>query len=81
MLQSATRQRIFLAPAPRAVADIFDSDDLAQLRALGDLIVHEAGPVTDEQFNAIAGDTAIIIGQIDLPESRLKKAPCLRASL
>jgi phosphoglycerate dehydrogenase-like enzyme len=79
MPQSATRQRIFLAPAPRAVGDIFDSDDLAHLRALGDLIVHEAGPVTDEQFNAISGDTAIIIGQIDLPESRLKKAPCLRA--
>ena len=79
MLQSAKRQRIFLAPAPRAVADIFDSDDLAQLRALGDLIVHEAGPVTDEQFNAISGDTAIIIGQIDLPESRLNKAPGLRA--
>jgi phosphoglycerate dehydrogenase-like enzyme len=79
MPQSATRQRIFLAPAPRAVADIFDSDDLAHLRALGDLIVHEAGPVTDEQFNSISGDTAIIIGQIDLPESRLKKAPRLRA--
>src|SRR6478672_2551269 len=79
MPQSATRQRIFLAPAPRAVADIFDSDDLAHLRALGDLIVHEAGPVTDEQFNAISGDTAIIIGQIDLPESRLNKTPCLRA--
>lgn len=79
MLQSATRQRIFLAPAPRAVADIFDSDDLAELQALGDLIVHEAGPVTDEQFNSISGDTAIIIGQIDLPGSRLQKAPCLRA--
>lgn len=79
MVQSATRQRIFLAPAPRAVADIFDSDDLAELRALGELTVHQAGPVTDEQFNSISGDTVIIIGQIDLPESRLKKAPCLRA--
>jgi len=79
MLQSATRQRIFLAPAPRAVADIFASDDLAQLRALGELTVLEAGPVTDEQFNSFSRDTGIIIGQIDLPESRLKKAPCLRA--
>src|SRR6478735_8762063 len=79
MLQRATRQRIFLAPAPRAVADIFASDDLAQLRALGELTVLEAGPVTDEQFNSFSRDTGIIIGQIDLPESRLKKAPCLRA--
>src|SRR6478752_3164777 len=79
MLQRATPGRIFLAPAPRAVADIFDSDDLAQLRNLGDLIVHEAGPLIDEQFDAIAGDTEVIIGQIDLPESRLNKAHSLRA--
>lgn len=61
------------------VADIFDSDDLAQLRGLGDLIVHEAGPVTDDQFDAIARDTEVIIAQIDLPESRLNKARPLRA--
>jgi phosphoglycerate dehydrogenase-like enzyme len=79
MLQRATPGRIFLAPAPRAVADIFDSDDLAQLRALGDLIVHEAGPVGDELFDSIAADTEIIIGQIDLPESRLNQARSLRA--
>ena len=71
--------RILLAPAPRAVADIFDSDDLAQLRTLGDLVVHEAGPISDEHFGAIAADTGIIIGQIDLPESRLQKARSLKA--
>ena len=79
MHQEVTSGRILLAPAPRAVADIFDSDDLAGLRLLGDLIVHEAGPVSDEFFENIASDTAIIIGQIDLPESRLKKARSLRA--
>lgn len=79
MIQRSTPGRIFLAPAPRAVADIFDSDDLARLRSLGDLIVHEAGPVTDEQFDAIAGDAEVIIGQFDLPESRLNKARSLRA--
>jgi len=79
MLQRAASGHILLAPAPRAVADILDSDDLAQLHALGDLIVHEAGPVTDEDFDAIAADTKIIIGQIDLPESRLSKARSLKA--
>ena len=79
MIQRATPGRILLAPEPRAVADIFDSDDLAQLRDLGDLVVHEAAPVTDEHFDAIARDTEVIIGQIDLPESRLNKAPSLRA--
>src|SRR3954463_9053599 len=81
MLQNATPRRILLAPAPRAVADIFDSDDLTQLRASGDLIVHEAGPLSGEHFDAIADDIEIIIGQIDLPESRLNKARSLRAIL
>src|SRR5437868_5431376 len=79
MLQRATAGRILLAPAPRAVADIFDSDDLAALRMLGDLIVHEAGPVTDKLFDSIADNIAIIIGQVDLPESRLIKTRSLRA--
>ena len=79
MPQKVTSGRILLAPAPRAVADIFDSDDLAKLRLLGDLIVHEAGPVSDELFDAIANDIAIVIGQMDLPESRLNKARFLRA--
>ena len=79
MLQRAPSRRIFLAPAPRAVADIFDSDDLAQLRKLGELTVHEAGPVSDEIFDTIAGDASMIIGQFDLPELRLRKAQSLRA--
>jgi len=79
MLQAATPGRILLAPAPRVVADIFDSADLAQLRVLGDLIVHEAGPLTNEQFDAMADNVEIIIGQVDLPESRLNKARSLKA--
>lgn len=79
MLQRVPSGRIFLAPAPRAVADIFDSDDLAQLRKLGELTVHEAGVVSDEAFDTIAGDASMIIGQFELPESRLKKAQSLRA--
>jgi phosphoglycerate dehydrogenase-like enzyme len=70
---------IFLAPAPRIVSDIFDEDDLLRLRALGDLVVHEAGPVTDSVFEDSAAKAEIIIGQIDLHESRLKRATSLRA--
>jgi hypothetical protein len=36
---------IFLAPAPRAVCDIFEESDLARLRAIGELVVHEGAPV------------------------------------
>jgi len=72
-------QRIFLAPAPRRVADIFDESDMLRLRSLGELIIHEDGPVTDELFEDQAAKAEIIIGQLDLPESRLKHALSLRA--
>ena len=79
-MSHATRlKRILLAPAPRLVADIFDSADLGELRALGELTVIEPASVTDKLFEEYAADTEIIIGQIDLPESRLKKARSLRA--
>jgi phosphoglycerate dehydrogenase-like enzyme len=70
---------IFLAPAPRIVSDIFDENDLLRLRAVGDVVIHEGGPVTDAIFDDSAAKAEIIIGQIDLPESRLERATSLRA--
>jgi phosphoglycerate dehydrogenase-like enzyme len=72
-------KRIFLAPEPRAMSDIFDENDLARLRALGEVFVHESGPVTDTLFDEEVANADIIIGQFDLPESRLKRVPSLRA--
>lgn len=74
-----TAKTILLAPAPRKVAEIFSESDLARLKALGNLNVHDSSPFPDDLFNEIAGDLQIILGQIDLPESRLKKATGLRA--
>ena len=71
-------RHIFLAPSPRAVADIFDESDLARLRALGTLTIHEDGPVTDAVFDANA-HADIMIGQFDMPAERLERAPNLRA--
>jgi phosphoglycerate dehydrogenase-like enzyme len=75
----STSKCIFLAPAPRIVSDIFDENDLLRLRAIGDVVIHESGPVTEEIFEENAAKAEIIIGQIDLPESRLKRATSLRA--
>jgi phosphoglycerate dehydrogenase-like enzyme len=72
-------KRIFLAPAPRAVNDIFDEGDLFRLRDLGDVVMHEDGPVTDQIFEGKAATAEIIIGQVDLPESRLRQASELKA--
>ena len=71
-------RHVFLAPSPRAVADIFDEGDLARLRALGTLTIHEDGPVTDAVFDANA-HADIMIGQFDMPAERLERATNLRA--
>ena len=79
MPSTSKSKRIFLGPAPRAVADIFEESDLVRLRAIGDLYVHEEGPVGEQLFANEAARAEIIIGQIDLPESRLRQATSLRA--
>ncbi|MCW5259724.1 hydroxyacid dehydrogenase [Verminephrobacter eiseniae] len=70
---------ILLVPAPRRVADIFTATQLERLRALGDLHIHDAAPPTRAEFEALAPRLEILIGQIDMPASRLRLAPHLRA--
>ncbi|GGP18218.1 hydroxyacid dehydrogenase [Silvimonas iriomotensis] len=74
------KKTILLVPSPRKVADIFDASDLARLKALGELVIHDnAAELTDARFNELAPEIEIIIGQIDLPRERLERAPRLRA--
>jgi len=79
MTAASVRPRILLCPAPRVVADIFSADELARLRALGELTIVDGAPFTDATFDAVAADTEIVIGQIDLPRARLDRMPRLRA--
>jgi phosphoglycerate dehydrogenase-like enzyme len=78
-MPNSISKSIFLAPAPRIVSDIFDQDDLLRLRAIGDVVIHEDSSVTDATFDESAAKSEIIIGQVDLPEERLKRASSLRA--
>src|ERR1700704_3823232 len=79
MSHDQTKKTIFLAPAPRTVAEIFDEKDLTRLRAVADLVVHDEDHVTETAFDAKAASAEIIIGQIDLPECRLRRVPSLKA--
>lgn len=79
MLNTNFQSRIFLAPAPRTVSEIFDAANLARLSALGDIVIHECGEVGEELFDSAVAEASIVIGQIDLPESRLRKAHSLKA--
>ncbi|HEY1234719.1 MAG TPA: hydroxyacid dehydrogenase [Candidatus Binatia bacterium] len=79
MTTSTGSKKILLAPAPRKVAEIFSDKDLARLRAIGALTIHESAPFPDDLFNEIAPDLQMILGQIDLPESRLRRTGALKA--
>jgi len=70
--------RIFIAPEPRAAADIFTDDDLDRLRAIGDVVLVDHG-VTDADIERDALDAQIVMGQFDLPRERLDRMPNLRA--
>ena len=72
-------KQILVAPSPRTVSDIFSLEDLNRLKAIGKVHIHENEPFSDEQFNEIGANADIIIGQIDLPESRLQRASALKA--
>ena len=70
---------ILLVPAPRKVADIFTPAHLERLRALGELHVFDDAPPTQAQYDALAPRLEILIGQLDMPQSRIEAAPNLKA--
>ena len=70
---------ILLVPAPRTVADVFTPAQLARLRQLGELHIYDEAPPTQAEFEALAPRLDILIGQLDMPQSRIEMAPRLRA--
>lgn len=70
---------ILLVPVPRKVADIFTPAHLERLRALGELHVFDDAPPTQAQYDALAPRLEILIGQLDMPQSRIEAAPNLKA--
>src|SRR5271167_3578639 len=76
---SSTTKRIFLAPHPRSLTEIFHTCDLDHLRTLGELMIHTETDITEEVFESLVTSADIIIGQFDLPQSRLERIPQLKA--
>ena len=79
MSSSSPNKRIFLAPHPRSVAEIFHPPDLEHLHSLGELVIHEAADLEEDVFQKLVTPAEVIIGQFDLPESRLARVPNLKA--
>jgi phosphoglycerate dehydrogenase-like enzyme len=81
MSSASPIKRIFLAPHPRSLAEIFDPSDLEHLRTLGELVIHEEPNLSEDVFQRLVTPADILIGQFDLPETRLERIPQLKAIL
>jgi len=79
MSSTSPMKRIFLAPHPRSLAEIFHPSDLERLGTLGELVIHEEADLAEDAFQKLVTPAEIIIGQFDLPQSRLEQIPQLKA--
>jgi phosphoglycerate dehydrogenase-like enzyme len=71
---------IVIDPQPRSLKEIFEPNIWARLKDLGELTIHEGtGRMPAERFEAYLPEMALLIGQSDMPKSRLDRAPKLRA--
>jgi phosphoglycerate dehydrogenase-like enzyme len=71
---------IVIDPQPRSFEEIFEPKIWARLEDLGELAIHEGpGRMPAERFDSYLPEMALLIGQSDMPKSRLDRAPNLRA--
>ena len=70
---------IVIDPQPRELNEIFDADLWARMQRLGGLAVHEGrGRMPSERFEPLLPEMTLLIGQSDMPKTRLDRAPKLR---
>lgn len=70
---------ILLDPYPRPLDLIFTARDRTRLEALGRVLWHDGPRRGDAEIERHLADAVAIVGQTDLPKSRLDRAPQLRA--
>jgi phosphoglycerate dehydrogenase-like enzyme len=70
---------ILVDPLPRTLDLICDAATRTRLEALGELIVHESGPMPDAMIERYLPEAEILIGQTRMDTARLQRAKKLRA--
>ena len=73
------RPVVVVAPHPQRLRAIFSAEMLAELEALADLRCLGDGVPDDAALDSAMEDAVAIVGQVALPEARLRRAPRLRA--
>lgn len=74
-----TKPLILVDPLPRTLDLICDAETRGRLEAIGDLIIHEAGPMPDAMVERHLPEAVVVIGQTRLDRQRLERAAKLRA--
>jgi len=69
---------LLLNPHPRRVGEIFAPADLAALVGLGDLVVHDEGPIDEAALAPLLPRLGLLLGQTAMGRDRLDRAPNLR---
>jgi phosphoglycerate dehydrogenase-like enzyme len=69
---------ILVDPVPRSLDVIFRPHARMRLEALGQLIVHDVGPMPDAMVDKHIADAVLLIGQTPMDTARLKRATKLR---
>jgi len=71
---------IIVDPQPRALSEVFDEALWRRLQNIGELVMHEgSGRMPAERLERHLPEASLLIGQSDMPKSRLDRAPKLRA--
>jgi phosphoglycerate dehydrogenase-like enzyme len=74
------RPLIVVDANPRGLGEIFEAAHWARLQAAGEVVAHEGeGRMPAERFEPLLANMEVLIGQSDMPKTRLDRAPKLRA--
>ena len=74
-----TKPLILIDPLPRTLDVICTPQTRQRLNALGDLIIHEQGPMPDDVVERHLPDATLLIGQTRMDTARLQRARKLKA--
>ena len=73
-----SRPVILFDPHPRRSVDILDDATRSELWSLGEVVLHDDGPMPDGMVDRILPETVVLLGQTAMGTGRLERAPKLR---
>ncbi len=80
-MRASNKPLIFLDPFPRTEEMVFSDDARAALEDVGEVVTHFGSRAPADLVEQLLPEIEIIIGQTDMPEERLERAPLLKAIL